>query len=276
MIGGNRLGAPRSADNDGQLSGSPVSSGVSVRLLDPGEQPLEVLGVLFKMGCPPELAYDYVEAAVLGHQPEVLVGAEAPAAGRLAEALRTSGAKVGVEPPLEPLVEPEPEPLDDPTVVPLTGHSSRSPVEPPAPAPSLTAFETSSEASSRPDTIVLSDGPPAQPSLQPKIEAVERYIAAYNAGNEPQLVGCLSATAMLSDATGRVLVEGATAIGHRMAEVFTRYPDGRIAVIGRQVAGPWVLDHHSTTYGGGASEETVLCFRVNGGLVDRLVLLTMT
>ena len=50
-----------------------------------------------------------------------------------------------------------------------------------------------------------------------------------------------------------------------MAEVFAHYPDGRVTVIGRQVAGPWVLDHHRTTYGGGASEETVLCFRVDDG-----------
>ncbi len=105
---------------------------------------------------------------------------------------------------------------------------------------------------------------------------MERYIAAYNDGNEAQLVGCLSPTAVLADATGRVLVEGADAIGRRMADVFAHYPDGRVTVIGRQIAGPWVLDHHSTTYGGGASEETVLCFRVDGALIDRLVLLTMT
>ena len=47
-------------------------------------------------------------------------------------------------------------------------------------------------------------------------------------------------------------------------------------VVGRQVAGPWVLDHHRTSYDGGASEETVLCFRVDDGRIDRLVLLTMT
>ncbi len=88
-------------------------------------------------------------------------------------------------------------------------------------------------------------------------------------------MACLSPAAVLSDATGRVLVEGAQAIGRRMTEVFAHYPDGRATVMGRQVAGPWVLDHHDTTYGGGANEETVLCFRVADGLIDRLVLLTM-
>jgi hypothetical protein len=247
MIGADRLGSPRT-DGGGTPADGPVASGVSVRLVDPGDQPLEVLGALFKMGCPTELAYGYLEAAVLGHEPEVLVGAEAPAAGQLAEALRTSGAKVAVEPPLEA----------------------------PAGAPSAPGPGPLPEPSSGPLTIVLSDGPAQPSSPQPEVEAVERYIAAYNAGNEPQLVSCFSPTAVLSDATGRVLVEGAAAIGRRMAEVFAHYPDGRITVIGRQVAGPWVLDHHSTTYGRGASEETVLCLRVDGGLVDRLVLLTMS
>ena len=227
MIDADRLAVGRTDRTGGPPLDDPVTPRVTVRLVDPGQQPLELLGALFQMGCPPELAYDYLEAAVLGKQPEVLVGAEAPAASQLAETLRRSGATVAVEPPEEP-------------------------------------------------TIVLSDEQERRPSKQPEVDAVERYLAAYNAGNEAHLVDCLSATAVLSDATGRVLVEGAGAIGRRMAEVFAHYPDSRVTVIGRQVAGPWILDHHSTTYGGGESEETVLCFRVDGGLIDRLVLLTTT
>ena len=67
------------------------SHGVNVRLVDPGQQPLELLGALFQMGCPAELAYDYLEAAVLGNEPEVLVGAETTAAIQLAETLRNRG-----------------------------------------------------------------------------------------------------------------------------------------------------------------------------------------
>ena len=258
MIGADRFaaGTDKGGGTNSVPLGEEVAHGISVRLVDAGEQPLELLGALFQMGCPPELAYDYLEAAVLGKRPEVLVGAEASAATQLAEALRRSGATVAVEPPLEPSVEASLGPLPPPA------EPLKAPVEPPVQAPEA--------------TIVLSDERQRSPSRPPDIDAVERYIAAYNDGNEAQLVGCLSPTAVLADATGRVLVEGADAIGRRMADVFAHYPDGRVTVIGRQIAGPWVLDHHSTTYGGGASEETVLCFRVDGALIDRLVLLTMT
>jgi hypothetical protein len=268
-----------------------------VRLVDPGQQPLELLGALFKMGCPAELAYDYLEAAVLGNQPEVLVGAEATAAVQLAETLRSSGATVTFDPPLEPAVRAEqssePSTTEHPVAEPGSLFEPRLVVGQPGPRASLhvepslgtkveaapgstvnSAFKLPGEPSSE-STIVLSDHQPRSPSGQAEIDAVERYLAAYNTGNEAHLVACLSPTAVLSDATGRVLVEGAEAIGRRMAEVFAHYPDGRATVMGRQVAGPWVLDHHGTTYGGGANEETVLCFRVDNGFIDRLVLLTM-
>jgi hypothetical protein len=58
-----------------------------------------------------------------------------------------------------------------------------------------------------------------------------------------------------------------------MGDVFERYPDRQITVLGRLIARPWVLDHHRTTFGGGQSEETVLCFRVEGDLIERVVLL---
>lgn len=281
----------------GTARSGPPSRRVSVRLVDPGQQPLELLGALFKMGCPADLAYDYLEAAVLGNQPEVLVGAEATAAVQLAETLRDLGATVTFDPPFEPAVRAEqssgpsttehpvaePGPVFEPKLV--VGQpgpraslhvepSLRSKVEPP-PGPTVnSAFRLPAETPLD-STIVLSDHQQGPPSGRAEIEAVERYLAAYNAGNEAKLVACFSPSAVLSDATGRVLVEGAEAIGQRMAEVFAHYPDSRAAVMGRQVAGPWVLDHHGTTYGGGASEETVVCFRVSNGFIDRLVLLTM-
>jgi hypothetical protein len=58
-----------------------------------------------------------------------------------------------------------------------------------------------------------------------------------------------------------------------MAQIFTHYPDRNVTVLGRLTAGPWVIDRQCTTYSGGSSEETVLCFRVDNGLIDRLVLL---
>lgn len=205
--------------------GTPRPRALSVRLLDPGPRPLEVLGLLSGMGCPPDLAADYVGASAQGTRPEVLVGASTPDATQLAEALRKVGATVSVEPTIEA-------------------------------------------------SVLQSAEQPVFPSKRLEVGLVERYLAAYNGGNQVGLVRCLSATAVLSDATGQVLVEGADAIGRRMAEIFERYPGRRVTVLGRLVAGPWVLDHHSTSFGNGASEETVLCLRVGSGLIERLVLLT--
>jgi hypothetical protein len=224
---------------DGE-DGTSVADQVSVRLVDPGPQPLDVLGVLTRMGCPSDLAADYVGAAAGGSQPEVLVGARALDGARVAEALRAAGAAVSVGPTGIPPSEAPPGPSSQPLGERYVG-----------PAPQRQA--------ARPDPL--------------EVDTVERYIAAYNAGDQAALMQCLSATAVLSDATGQVLVHGAQGIGRRMGDVFEHYPDRQITVLGRLIARPWVLDHHRTTFGGGSSEETVLCFRVEGSLIERLVLL---
>jgi hypothetical protein len=200
-------------------------------LVDIGPRSLDVLGALSLMGCPAELAADYVEASVRGGRPEVLIGAAPLDAERVAGALRKAGATVSVEAAAE---------------------------------------------AKQGSPILLSDGRPASVSKRREVDTVERYLAAYNAGDAGRLVECLSATAVLSDATGAVIVEGADAIGRRMADIFGHYPDRAVTVLGRLIAAPWVLDHHRTSFGGGATEETVLCFRVVGGLIERLVLLTTT
>jgi hypothetical protein len=221
---------------------------VSVRLVDPGPHPIEVVEVLTGMGCPPELAADYVGASAGGGQSDVLVGARPVDASRLAEALRVVGATVSVvlldgasnQSLGEPSVHPQRQPLSEP-------RGGRQ-------VPSAIQWQ------------------PAHSNLL-EVDTVERYITAYNHGDRTALVQCLSATAVLSDATGQVLVHGAQGIGRRMADVFEHYPDRQITVLGRLIARPWVLDNHRTAFGGGKSEETVLCFRVEGDLIERLVLL---
>lgn len=212
-------------------AGGGTGQSLTVRLVAPGHRPVAVLDVLAGMGCPPNLAAEYVGASVEGSQPEVLSGASSGDANQVAEALRKAGATVSVGP------------SDGPSVI-------------------------------------LSNPPPAVTAEKPlpgerlrEVDVVERYLAAYDAGDKGRLVLCLSATAVLSDATGAVLVQGAEGIGRRMAEIFGHYPDRRVTVMGRQVAGPWVIDHHLTTFSGGSSEETVMCYRVEGGLIERLVLL---
>jgi hypothetical protein len=235
----------RPVDGEGDAT---VADQVSVRLVDPGPQPLEVVGVLTDMGCPSELAAEYVGASAGGSEPEVLVGARAFDGARVGEALRAAGATVSVAPVGEGLSERPRAASVDPR---------RQP-----------SFEP-------PDDQHVSSSPQwhALGSNLLEVDTVERYIAAYNAGDRTTLVQCLSATAVLSDATGQVLIHGAQAIGRRMEDVFEHYPDRQITVLGRLIARPWVLDHHRTAYGGGKSEETVLCFRVEGNLIERIVLL---
>jgi hypothetical protein len=216
----------------------------SVVLVDAGPQPLDVLGVFAQLGCPPDLASDYVSASVAGGRPEVLKGASAADADRLAVALLTVGADV--------LVEPSDSGDQGAGVEP-------SPGQPGGPSSRLTAGAR----------------PPAGVEVAP-VEVVERYLSAYNEGDERRLVGCLSASAVLSDASGRVLVQGAEAIGRRMVDIFRYYPERKVAVQSRVVAGTWVLEHHNTTFGAGSHEETVMCFRVDNGTIGRIVLLTMT
>jgi hypothetical protein len=207
-------------------------------LVDAGPQPLDVLGVFAQLGCPSDLASEYVGASVEGSRPEVLRGASFADADRLAVALREVGANVAVEPAAnsEGVLGSEP-----------------SPEQPGGPFSRLTVST----------------------KLSP-VEAVERYLSAYNDGDERLLVGCLSAAAVLSDASGRVLVQGAEAIGRRMADIFRHYPDRKVTVQARLVAGSWVLEHHRTIFGGGSSEETIMCFRLGNGTIERIVLLTMT
>lgn len=197
-----------------------------VYMSDPGQYPVEVVGVLTQLGCPTELAAEYVAAATDGCRPEVLDGVGTVDAHRVSEALRRAGATVSVEP------------------------------------------------SGGPHVSVVGTGPPPGPDLL-EVATVERYIDAYNNGDRSRLVSCLSPSAVLSDATGQVLIQGPEAIGRRLADIFAHYPDRRVVVLGRLVSGPWVIDHQRTTYGGGASEDTVLCTLVHNGLIERLVLLRM-
>ena len=222
---------------DKQTPGGPLAESVSVRLVDPGPRPLEVLGALSRMGCPADLASDYVGASAQGSRPEVLIGVAAEDAERVAVALRELSATVVVE-------------------------------------PYIAADVTTQELA--PEPPVDQSARMGRVAKLPPVEVVERYIAAYNACDQSRLMGCLSATAVLSDATGRVLVQGAEAIGRRMADIFRHYPDGRVVVLARMGAGPWVIEHHKATFGAGSSEETVMCFRVDHGSIDRVVLLTMT
>ncbi|HUC13065.1 MAG TPA: nuclear transport factor 2 family protein [Acidimicrobiales bacterium] len=243
---------------EGQIGGAlgaSVADPISVQLVDPGPQPLEVLSVLTELGCPSELAADYVGASAGGTHPEVLVGARLLDAARVAEALRAAGAAVSM----------------GPIIAAPAARSGGAPAGAPK-----TTVEASDETRAGPPHARSRAAPQerqASGSNLLEIDAVERYLAAYNSGDRSGLLGCLSATAVLSDATGQVLVHGAQAIGRRMADVFEHYPDRQVTVVGRLIAGPWVLDHHRTTFGGGSSEETVLCFRVEGGLIERLVLL---
>jgi hypothetical protein len=207
------------------------------------------------MGCPSELAADYVGAAAGGGQPEVLVGARALDAARVADALRAEGAAVAVGP-----IGSAPVARSDGASAGAPGASNRTPTE--------AREELTQERYSAPPPQWQRAG-----SGLLEVDTVERYLAAYNAGDQGGLVSCLSATAVLSDATGQVLIHGAQAIGRRMADVFEHYPDRQVTVLGRLIARPWVLDHHRTTFGGGSSEETVLCYRVEGDLIERLVLL---
>jgi hypothetical protein len=235
------------ASSVGGEGGATSADQVSVRIVEPGPQPLEVLNALTRMGCPSELAADYVGASAAGSRPEVLIGARALDAARVADALRAAGALTSVEP-----LGPDPAELRRV----LSAEPRQSPSEPPI----------SWNGSAAPQRH------PARANLL-EVDTVERYVAAYNAGDQAALVQCLSATAVLSDATGQVLVHGARGIAQRMGDVFEHYPDRQITVLGRLIARPWVLDHHRTSFGGGQSEETVLCFRVEGDLIERLVLL---
>jgi hypothetical protein len=235
----------RPVDGEGTTT---VAEEVIVRLVDPGPRPLDLVGVLTQMGCPSELAAEYVGASAGGNQPEVLVGARALDGARVAEALRAAGANVSVS---TVGVSPRDRQRD----------ASADPRHPPSSEPPDDPHVSSAPQRHAPGSSLL------------EVDTVERYIAAYNAGDRAALVQCLSATAVLSDATGQVLIHGAQAIGRRMADVFEHYPDRQITVLGRLIARPWVLDHHRTGYGSGQSEETVLCFRVEGNLIERLVLL---
>jgi hypothetical protein len=237
-----------------------VPGQVKLLLTDPGPQPLDVLSALTQMGCPPELATDYLGAAAAGKHPEVLVGASSSDAAKVAETLRAAGAAVSLGGLAEAPAAAAPQRSRFARAgVGATGSAVAAPAGASAPAPE------------RHNTSVPGWQPAAVGTLE--VDIVERYVAAYNAGDRASLVRCLSATAVLSDATGQVLVHGAQAIGRRMADVFEHYPDRQVTVLGRLIAKPWVLDHHRTTFDGGQSEETVLCFRVELGFIERLVLL---
>ena len=123
MIGADRLPPGRQRAVARTRTAGQVAHGISVRLVDPGQQPLEVLGALFKMGCPRRAGLRLPG----GRRPRPAARGARRRRGhrpptQLAEALRQSGATGGGR--ASSRAAPSmPGRCEVPAVVPLAGHT---------------------------------------------------------------------------------------------------------------------------------------------------------
>jgi hypothetical protein len=102
-------------------------------------------------------------------------------------------------------------------------------------------------------------------------DVVDRQLEAYNAHDLESFLACYSLNVTIRDGDGRTLIAGADAVRREYAVWFAAHPDVHADVVGRLVAGRWVVDQERVTTTDG--EVTALVgYHVADSAIDAVVL----
>jgi hypothetical protein len=103
------------------------------------------------------------------------------------------------------------------------------------------------------------------------MDAVERQVAAYNAGDVDAFVACYAAEVVFEDADGGVQATGRDEMRERYAELFASSPNLRAEVPSRIRVGSYVVDEERVSGFPGGDVHAVAIYRLDPeGLIDRV------
>jgi hypothetical protein len=106
------------------------------------------------------------------------------------------------------------------------------------------------------------------------MDAVERQVEAYNAGDVEAFVACYADDAVIEDADGQVEMSGRAEMRKAYGDLFERNPDLRGEIVSRIRVGAYVVDEERITGYSGGDLHAVAIYRLDDeGLIDRVRLL---
>lgn len=103
-------------------------------------------------------------------------------------------------------------------------------------------------------------------------DPVAAQVQAYNSGDVDAFVSCYAVDVAITDGHGNTLVHGHDAIRSSYSALFAAHPDLRAEIVGRQIVGAWTVDHERVSRGGDAI-EVLVAYLVEGGLIQRVIML---
>jgi hypothetical protein len=103
------------------------------------------------------------------------------------------------------------------------------------------------------------------------MDAVERQVEAYNAGDVDAFVACYAEEVAVEDAGGNVQANGREQLREDYAKLFERCPDLRAEISTRIRVGPYVVDEERVSGHPAGDFHVVAVYRLDDeGLIDRV------
>jgi hypothetical protein len=102
------------------------------------------------------------------------------------------------------------------------------------------------------------------------MDAVERQVEAYNAGDVDAFVACYAAEVALEDADGNLQTNGREQLREDYAKLFERCPDLHAEIATRIRVGPYVVDEERISGHPAGDIHVIAVYRLDDeGLIDR-------
>ena len=103
-------------------------------------------------------------------------------------------------------------------------------------------------------------------------DPVQAQVDAYNARDIAAFVAAYSPDVVVVDASGRAIMSGRDNIEEEYGALFEAWPDLRAEILGRLSTGDWTVDHERVSRGE-ETREVLVAYRVDGGLISRVMML---
>ena len=103
------------------------------------------------------------------------------------------------------------------------------------------------------------------------MDAVERQVEAYNAGDADAFVACYAEEVAFEDAGGGVRMSGRAELRKDYAELFASCPNLHAEIENRIRVGPYVVDDERVSGRPGGDLHVIAIYRLDeNGLIDRV------
>jgi hypothetical protein len=104
------------------------------------------------------------------------------------------------------------------------------------------------------------------------VDPVQAQVDAYNAHDIDAFVAAYAEDVVITDATGRAIMQGTDTIREEYGAMFDASPDLTAEILGRIGAGEWTVDQERVSRGGEV-REVLVAYRVVDGLISRVLML---